>query len=137
MLPKVIGSQKTLKIVILPRSGKLSTESLCLFSGTLKFLAVICQDSYVLIYLCIIFLCTSSIQDTGHTVYKASFLKAVLYSNGRNETYIGYLRLKQEVNHAIKEIKKIKLNERDHFQLGKEQVRFSAKKTLGIYDKNI
>ena len=61
-------------------------------------------------------------------MYKASFLKAVLHSNGRNETHIGYLRLKQEVNHAIKEIKKIKLNERDHFQLGKEKLGFLQKR---------
>lgn len=40
------------------------------------------------------------------TVFKASFFKAVLHSNRKNETHLGSYELKQEVKYVIKEIQK-------------------------------
>lgn len=64
------------------------------------FFAVAIQSGKFLIYLYILFI------NTGNTVYKTSFLKAVLHSNRKNKTHLGIYELKQEVKHVIKEIQK-------------------------------
>lgn len=91
-----------------------------------KVLVAVIQCRYLLTSLCIL-----SFKHLIHSrywkyyVYRASFLKAILHYNEKNKISIGiYVKIVSETCH--KKAPKIKVYERDNFQLEKEQVRFSA-----------
>ena len=138
LLPKItttlrrLSNQKTAVLGFSLKSRDIFTRYLCLLSGTINFLFLLFNaDIYWLIYISYL-LSTSSTQDTGSIcVYIASFLKVVLHYNEKNKISLGiYVKTGSETCH--KRAPKIKVYERDNFQLEKEQVRFSANKTLKI-----
>ena len=97
-----------------------------------KFLVSVIQCRYLLTHLYIL-----SFKHLIHSrywkycVYISSFLKAVLHYNEKNKISIG-INVKTGSETCHKRAPKIKVYERDDFQLEKEQVRFSANKTLKI-----
>lgn len=123
---RLLSNQKTAVLGFHSSQGTFFTRSFYLLSGTIKFLLLLFNvDIYWL--LCVFYLLsTSSIQDTGSIMcIRASFLKAILHYNEKNKISIGiYVKIVSETCH--KKAPKIKVYERDNFQLEKEQVRFSA-----------
>ena len=106
ILPKVtptcrlLRSQKTAELGFFTKSGTLSTGSLFTFRNYTFFFCCYSKQEFINLFIDV------PIQNTGNTVYKAPFLKAVLHSNRKNKTHLGIYELKQEVKHVIKEIQK-------------------------------